>query len=52
MKTLQFIPAHWLELAWWNRPMIVFSRPMPDPKGPLSQQNCKQPISSEKRTAA
>ena len=33
---MQFIPAHWLELAYWNRPMIVCSRTIPDPQGRLS----------------
>ena len=26
MATTQFIPADWLELAYWNRPMVVYSR--------------------------
>jgi len=28
----EFISAHWLELACWHRPMIVYSRPIPEPE--------------------
>ena len=35
--SMQFVPAGWLELAYWNRPMIVCSRTIPDPpQGRLS----------------
>jgi hypothetical protein len=56
--SLQFIPAQWLELACWNRPMIVYSRTIPDPQPRWllsvspTPQNCKAPISTQKRAAA
>jgi hypothetical protein len=54
---VQFIPAHWLEFACWNRPMVVYSRPIPESAIPWlssvpASENCKTPISAEKRTAA
>jgi hypothetical protein len=30
--SLQWIPAQWLELACWNRPMVVYSRTIEIPQ--------------------
>lgn len=56
---MQFIPAHWLELANWNRPMTVYSYTVPDPEptiqqllAALAQQKCKASLSVETRPAA
>ena len=55
----QFVPVAWLELAAWNRPMIVYSRTIPDPQpapeGWLSvpqPENCKVPFPPRIRPAA
>ena len=54
---MQFIPAHWLEFAAWNRGLIVYSREIPDPEPRavcVSQkpENCKVPLLSRIRPAA
>lgn len=45
----QFIPAHWLELACWNRPMIVYSRTIPDPQ-PTTNGRVSVPYRSKPET--
>ena len=56
---MQFVPVHWLELAAWNRGLIVYARKMPDPEPravsvsrPSKPEKCKLPISSRIRPAA
>jgi len=55
----QFVPRHWLELACWHRPMVVYARPMPVPEPravalshETKPENCKVPLLPRIRPAA
>jgi hypothetical protein len=39
--TIEFIPAKWLEFALYNRPMVVYSRPVELPAHSATPQRRK-----------
>ncbi len=54
---MRFIPEHWLELAAWNRGLVVYAREIPDPEPRgLSRESkpetCKVPLLPRIRPAA
>jgi hypothetical protein len=51
--TYQFIPADWLELAYWNRPMVVYSRTVeiPDHSRPILVEGKRELTIVEKMLA-
>ena len=51
--TFQFIPADWLELACWNRPMVVYSRTVeiPDHSRPILVESKRELTIVEKMLA-